>query len=112
MTKNKRFEIKEFSYDGFLKRKIYDNLEGKKYDCTFKNQDLLCDLLNQQNDEIEQLKGELQKIYDIATANKVIDILETIYDDLLYGTSDKSNFERKIVLKCIEKIDNFRDDLE
>ena len=63
-------------------------------------------------DENEQLKSELQNIYEIATANKIIDILETIYDDLLYETSDKSNFERKMVLKCIEKIDNFRDDLE
>lgn len=61
MSENKRFEIKEFPHDAFLKRRIYDNSTGEIYDCTLHHQDLLCDLLNQQNDEIKQLKQEKER---------------------------------------------------
>ena len=61
MSENKRFEIKDFPYDAFLKRRIYDNLMDKIYDCTLEHQDLLCDLLNQQNDENKELKKENNK---------------------------------------------------
>lgn len=70
-----------------------------------------CDLLNELNDENEQLKKELQRIYDIATVNKVKNIVVEIYDDLLYENSDESDYARKEVLKCLEKIDDFGDDL-
>lgn len=72
----------------------------------------IVDLLNKLNDENEQLKQELQKIYEIATINKVRDIVDEVYDDLLYETSEESDYARKNVLKCLEKIDLLRDDLE
>lgn len=62
-------------------------------------------------EENKQLKQELQKIYEIATVNKVRDIVENVYDDLLYETSDESDYARKKVLKCLEDIDNLRDDM-
>lgn len=62
--------------------------------------------------ENEQLKLELQRIYDITTVNKVKNIVEEIYDDLLYETSEKSDYAREMVLKCLEKIEGFGDDLE
>ena len=61
--------------------------------------------------ENEQLKSELQKIYEIATINKVRDIVYEVYDDLLYETSDESDYARKKVLKCLEKIDLLSGDL-
>lgn len=71
-----------------------------------------CTRLNRLEEENEQLKQELQKIYEIATINKVRDIVEKVYDDLLYETSEESNYARTKVLKCLEDIDNLRDDLE
>ena len=72
----------------------------------------LCLLLNELNDENQELKQELHKIYELATVDKVRDIVENVYDDLLYETSDESDYARTKVLKCIEYIDNLRDDLE
>ena len=71
-----------------------------------------CTRLNWLEEENKQLKKELQRIYEIATVNKVRDIVENVYDDLLYETSDESNYARTKVLKCLEDIDNLRDDLE
>ena len=62
--------------------------------------------------ENKQLKSELQRIYDITTVNKVKNIIEEVYDDLLYETSEKSDYAREMVLKCLEKIEGFGDDLE
>jgi len=76
------------------------------------NAELISRTLNQLYEENEQLKSELQKIYEIATINKVRDIVDEVYDDLLYETSDESDYARKNVLKCLEKIDLLRDDLE
>ena len=70
------------------------------------------DLLNELHEENQELKQELHKIYELATVNKVRDIVENVYDDLLYETSDKSDYARTTVLKCLEYIDNLRDDLE
>ena len=70
------------------------------------------DLLNELHDENQELKQELHKIYELATVNKVRDIVENVYDDLLYKTSDESDYARTKVLKCLEDIDNLRDDLE
>ena len=67
---------------------------------------------HEQKEENEQLKKELHKIYELATVDKVRDIVENVYDDLLYETSDESDYARTKVLKCLEDIDNLRDDLE
>ena len=72
----------------------------------------LCLLLNELYDENQELKQELYKIYELATVDKVRDIVENVYDDLLYETSDESDYARTKVLKCLEYIDNLRDDLE
>ena len=72
----------------------------------------LCLLLNELHEENQELKQELHKIYELATVNKVRDIVENVYDDLLYKTSDESDYARTKVLKCLEDIDNLRDDLE
>ena len=68
-----------------------------------------CSKLEKEN---EQLKSELQKIYEIATINKVRDIVDEVYDDLLYETSDESDYARKKVLKCLEMIDDYKDVIE
>ena len=70
------------------------------------------DLLNELHEENQELKQELHKIYELATVNKVRDIVENVYDDLFYKTSDESDYARTKVLKCLEDIDNLRDDLE
>ena len=51
----------------------------------------LCLLLNELHDENQELKQELHKIYELATVDKVRDIVENVYDDLLYETSDESD---------------------
>ena len=104
--------------------------ENKRYSFNWKNGhpnfwDNHCDLadcyltcgdvvniLNELHDENQELKQELHKIYELATVNKVRDIVENVYDDLLYKTSDESDYARTKVLKCLEDIDNLRDDLE
>ena len=53
---------------------------------------VICDLLNELHEENQELKQELHKIYELATVNKVRDIVENVYDDLLYETSDESDF--------------------
>ena len=90
---------------------VYDDedyIGGVQLNCA----DGFINLLNSLNEENEQLKSELQKIYEIATVLKVRNIVEEVYDDLLYETSDESDYARKNVLKCLEKIDLLRDDLE
>ena len=104
--------------------------ENKRYSFNWKNGhpnfwDNHCDLadcyltcgdvvniLNELYDENQKLKQELHKIYELATVDKVRDIVENVYDDLLYETSDESDYARTKVLKCLEDIDNLRDDLE
>ena len=95
--------------DGSQPIALFDNVEDAR---------LVKDLLNELNDtknelqkENKYLKQELQKIYEIATVNKVRDIVEKVYDDLLYETTDESDYARKNVLKCLEEIDLLRDDL-
>ena len=70
----------------------------------------LCLLLNELHDENQELKQELHKIYELATVDKVRDIVENVYVDLLYETSDESDYARTKVLKCLEYIDDLRDD--
>ena len=62
--------------------------------------------------ENERLKLELQRIYDVATLKKARDIVDMIYDDLLYETSEKSDYARNKVLECLKKLDEFGDELE
>lgn len=62
--------------------------------------------------ENNQLKSELRKIYDVATINKAIGIVDSIYEELLYKTSEESKYKRDIILECLEKLDDFRDDIE
>lgn len=101
---DKRFKLK-------LGRFYDNNSKGSMLDTILTDEEVL-DLLNTLNDKNQQLKQELKMIYEISTANKVRNIIEEIYDDLLYETSEKSDYERRVVLKCLEKIDDFRDDLE
>ncbi len=67
------------------------------------------ELLEKENKE---LKSELQKIYDVATINKAREIVDGIYDELLYETSEESEHKREIIFRCLEKLDDFRDDVE
>ncbi len=62
-------------------------------------------------EENKKLKAELQGIYDVSTVNKVKSIVNEIYDDLLYEVADESDYARKKVLQCLEKIDDFGDGL-
>ena len=127
MIENKRFTFK----DGYL----FDDEKGNAFltvgDC--------CELLNDLHDEnqrlkerrhedindlsviamkykaleeeTKKLKAELQRIYDVSTVHKVKSIVDEIYDDLLYETSEESDYARKKVLQCLEKIDDFGDGL-
>ena len=69
--------------------------------------------LNALHEENQVLKRELQNIYDIATLNKAVSIIEKKYDDYLYDKDvDCIPCKRKAYLECIELLDDFRDDLE
>ena len=66
------------------------------------------DLLN----ENEQLKKELQRMYDVATLNKAIEVLENKYDKMLSDGSDEvKDAMRHTVLRCIEDLDELKDDI-
>ncbi len=70
------------------------------------------DLLNELHEENEQLKKELQRIYDVATLNKAIEVLENKYDKMLYDGSDEiKDAMRHTVLRCIEDLDELKDDI-
>ena len=106
MTENKRYSFNwERGHPNF-----WDNHRDLA-DCYMTCADVV-DRLNELYDENQELKQELHKIYELATVNKVRDIVENVYDDLLYKTSDESDYARTKVLKCLEDIDNLRDDLE
>ena len=102
MTENKRFEL---AYEKGNWWAVRDE------DITLWKEEVI-HLLNELHEENQELKQELHKIYELATVNKVRDIVENVYDDLLYETSDESDYARTKVLKCLEDIDNLRDDLE
>lgn len=106
MTENKRYSFNwKSGHPNF-----WDN-HCDLADCYLTCEDVV-DRLNELNDENQELKQELHKIYELATVDKVRDIVENVYDDLLYETSDESDYARTKVLKCLEDIDNLRDDLE
>lgn len=62
--------------------------------------------------ENEQLKQELQRMYDVATLNKAIEVLENEYDKMLSDGSDEvKDAMRHTVLRCIEDLDELKDDI-
>ena len=106
MTENKRYSFNwKSGHPNF-----WDN-HCDLADCYLTCGDVV-NILNELNDENQELKQELHKIYELATVDKVRDIVENVYDDLLYETTDESDYARTKVLKCLEDIDNLRDDLE
>ncbi len=71
-----------------------------------------CTNLNRLTEENEQLKKELQRMYDVATLNKAIEVLENKYDKMLYDGSDEvKDAMRHTVLRCIEDLDELKDDI-
>ena len=73
----------------------------------------LLDEIEELNNEKEELQQELQHIYNVATVSKTIDILETLYDELLYdGMGLIEDAKRLTVLRCIEKLREFKENIE
>ena len=73
----------------------------------------LLDEIEELNNEKEELQQELQHIYNVATVNKTIDILETLYDELLNdGIGLIEDAKRLTVLRCIEKLREFKENIE
>ena len=59
-----------------------------------------------------QLKKELQRMYDVATLNRAIEVLENKYDKMLSDGSDEiKDAMRHTVLRCIEDLDELKDDI-
>ena len=72
----------------------------------------VCPLLNRQHETIQRLKVELQRMYDVATLNKAIEVLENKYDKMLSDGSDEvKDAMRHTVLRCIEDLDELKDDI-
>lgn len=107
MTEKRFTYIKNSSISQYQSIPIQKIGKGKAFHCQG-----LVDELNKLWNENEQLKQELQRIYDVATLKKARDIVDKVYDDLLYETSEKSDYARNKVLECLEKLDEFGDDLE
>ena len=62
--------------------------------------------------ENEELKEELQRMYDVATLNRAIEVLENKYDKMLYDGSDEvKDAMRHTVLRCIEDLNELKDDI-
>ena len=73
----------------------------------------LLDEIEELNNEKEELQQELQHIYNVATVSKTIDILEELYDELLYdGMGLIEDAKRLTVLRCIEKLREFKESIE
>ena len=83
------------------------------------NHDEIVKFMKNQSDKIkklekenEQLKKELQRMYDVATLNKAIEVLENKYDKMLSDGSDEvKDAMRHTVLRCIEDLDELKDDI-
>ena len=96
---------KRFTIDG--DGKWWDKKEHK-----YVTIDHLFDLVEKLDKENEQLKKELQRMYDVATLNKAIEVLENKYDEMLSDGSDEvKDAMRHTVLRCIEDLDELKDDL-
>ena len=71
-----------------------------------------CTNLNRLTEENEQLKKELQRMYDVATLNKAIEVLENKYDKMLSDGSDEvKDAMRHTVLRCIDDLDELKYDI-
>ena len=91
---------------------VTDNVTGKEYDCEMRIDDELLEFLNKLAEENEQLKQQLQRMYDVATLNKAIEVLENKYDKMLSDGSDEvKDAMRHTVLRCIEDLDELKDDI-
>ena len=71
-------------------------------------------VVNELRNENEQLKQELKYIYDIATLNKAIDLIDKIYDEYLWASpSDEiAAAKREGMKECIDALQDYKDDLE
>ena len=105
---NKRFKLEKEDA-----RKVIDTFDDGEIWTIHENEAYnLCILLNQLNDENQNLKKELDKIYQTATTNKIKEIIDKIYDDLLYETTEKAHHKREGILTCLEAIDTFGDEIQ
>lgn len=94
----------------------YVNCEVSEIIDTVENESLtaeeITDRLNALNNENQTLKKELQRMYDVATLNKAIEVLENKYDKMLSDGSDEvKDAMRHTVLRCIEDLDELKDDI-
>ena len=74
MSKNQRFNCKyvNMECEPFQKRIIYDSETEKEYDCTFKHQDELCNLLNDFAMDIDRLNHFKDNVFSL-----IDDLIET-----------------------------------
>ena len=87
--------------------RLIENKTNKKYDI----QDC-CNLLNELSNENDLLKKELQRMYDVATLNKAIEVLEKKYDKMLSDGNDEiKDAMRHTVLRCIDDLDELKDEI-
>jgi hypothetical protein len=103
----KRYKLHHNYHFGYGVEDTYnhDRLYLDEFEC-------LVDELNNLNDENEQLKKELQRMYDVATLNKAMEVLENKYDKMLSDGSDEvKDAMRHTVLQCIEDLDELKDDI-
>ena len=96
-----------------LLNELYDeNIDIKSKSKMVYERDAYKKLCNGLEEENKQLKKELQRIYNVATLNKAIEVLENKYDEMLYDGSDKvKDAMRDTVLRCIEDLDELKDDI-
>ena len=99
-------------------KRFYKGIELKNNLLYFKGVDHMPNIIdivvgyNTILEENEQLKKELQRMYDVATLNKAIEVLENKYDKMLSDGSDEiKDATRMTVLKCIEDLDELKDDI-
>ena len=104
-----------------LLNELYDENEQLKSDVerqrdlkntAIRQANWLNEQLEKEEKENEQLKKELQRMYDVATLNKAIEVLENKYDKMLSDGSDEvKDAMRHTVLRCIEDLDELKDDI-
>ena len=105
------FERKKCEYFNKYNKKHLDNIQLKEENEKLKSIDFKVDCVRLEK-ENEQLKKELQRMYDVATLNKAIEVLENKYDKMLSDGSDEiKDAMRHTVLRCIEDLDELKDDI-
>ena len=119
MTENKRFTTTGYKiYDTFHDGMhwLVNEVEAEEIVEIMNNLDMKArersKALSKLQKENEQLKKELQRMYDVATLNKAIGVLENKYDKMLSDGSDEiKDAMRHTVLRCIEDLDGLKDDI-